>query len=75
MANENLLFRKGTLSELLNSTPIEGSINFTTDEPAIYLDVAVEGVVEHKRIGDIIQFEYLSDFLKFRDDHNNNIPF
>ena len=74
MANENLLFRKGTLSELLNSTPIEGSINFTTDEPAIYLDVAVEGIVEHKRIGDIIQFEYLSDFLKFRDDHNNNIP-
>lgn len=74
MANENLLFRKGTLSELLNSTPIEGSINFTTDEPAIYLDVAVKGIVEHKRIGDIIQFEYLSDFLKFRDDHNNNIP-
>lgn len=74
MANENLLFRKGTLSELLNSTPIEGSINFTTDEPAIYLDVAVDGKVEHKRIGDIIQFEYLSDFLKFRDDHNNNIP-
>ena len=74
MANENLLFRKGTLSELLNSTPIEGSINFTTDEPAIYLDVAVEGIVEHKRIGDIIQFEYLSDFLKFRDDHSNNIP-
>lgn len=74
MANENLLFRKGTLSELLNSTPIEGSINFTTDEPAIYLDVAVNGKVEHKRIGDIIQFEYLSDFLKFRDDHNNNIP-
>lgn len=74
MANENLLFRKGTLSELLGSTPIEGSINFTTDEPAIYLDVAVDGVVEHKRIGDIIQFEYLSEFLKFRDDHNNNIP-
>ena len=74
MANENLLFRKGTLSELLNSTPIEGSINFTTDEPAIYLDVAVEGIIEHKRIGDIIQFEYLSDFLKFRDDHSNNIP-
>lgn len=74
MANENLLFRKGTLSELLGSAPIEGSINFTTDEPAIYLDVAVDGKVEHKRIGDIIQFEYLSDFIKFRDDHNNNIP-
>lgn len=74
MANENLLFRKGTLSELLSSTPIEGSINFTTDEPAIYLDVAVDGVVEHKRIGDIVQFEYLSDFIKFRDDHDKNIP-
>lgn len=74
MANENLLFRKGTLSELLGSAPIEGSINFTTDEPAIYLDVAVDGKIEHKRIGDIIQFEYLSDFIKFRDDHNNNIP-
>ena len=74
MANENLLFRKGTLSELLSSTPVEGSINFTTDEPAIYLDVKVGDKVEHKRIGDIIQFKYLSEFLKFKDDHNNNIP-
>jgi hypothetical protein len=39
MANENLLFRKGTLKELSNAELIAGSINFTTDEPAIYLDI------------------------------------
>jgi hypothetical protein len=65
MANENLLFRKGTLKELLASTPIEGSINFTTDEPAIYLDVKVNGETKHQRIGDIIQFTYLSEFTNF----------
>lgn len=75
MANENLLFRKGTLKELLNSTPIEGSINFTTDEPAIYLDVKVNGETKHKRIGDIIQFNYLSEFTNFVTEHGEeNIP-
>jgi hypothetical protein len=54
MANENVgnvLFRKGTLEELKNAPKVAGSINFTTDEPAIYLDLDNN---TRKRIGDLI---------------------
>lgn len=51
MANENLLFRKGTLKDLENAPKVAGSINFTTDEPAIYLDLDSN---TRKRIGDLI---------------------
>lgn len=51
MANENILFRKGTLKDLENAPKVAGSINFTTDEPAIYLDVDSN---TRKRIGDLI---------------------
>lgn len=48
---ENLFFRKGTVAGLKNAPIINGSVCFTTDEPAIYLDA--NGT--RKRIGDIIQ--------------------
>ena len=51
MANENILFRKGTLKDLENAPKVAGSINFTIDEPAIYLDVDSN---TRKRIGDLI---------------------
>jgi hypothetical protein len=51
MANENILFRKGTLKDLENAPKVAGSINFTTDEPAIYLDLDSN---TRKRIGDLI---------------------
>lgn len=51
MANENLLFRKGTLKDLENAPKVAGSINFTIDEPAIYLDLDSN---TRKRIGDLI---------------------
>lgn len=50
MANENIVFRKGTLKELENANIVVGAINFTTDEPAIYLDTE-NG---RKRVGDLI---------------------
>lgn len=72
---DNLLFRKGTYAELQSASFIAGSINFTTDEPAIYLDlVDSEGKQERKRIGDIIQFETMSQFEKYYNDHSNNLP-
>ena len=50
MANENIIFRKGTLKELESASVVAGSINFTTDEPAIYLDTESG----RKRVGDLI---------------------
>lgn len=72
---DNLLFRKGTYAELQSAAFIAGSINFTTDEPAIYLDLEdSEGKQERKRVGDIIQFESMSQFEKYYGDHSNNLP-
>lgn len=55
---DRLLFRKGLLKDLkdLEKAPIiPGSINFTTDEPAIYLDLADgSGNGVRKRVGDLI---------------------
>ena len=52
MANETLLLRKGLLENLSSAPIIEGALSFTTDEPAIYIDV--DG--KHLRIGDIKEF-------------------
>lgn len=72
---DNLLFRKGTYAELQSASLIAGSINFTTDEPAIYLDLEdSEGNLERKRVGDIIQFEYMSQFEEYYGKHSNNLP-
>ena len=73
MANEQLLFRKGTLANLQANeltNKVAGSINFTTDEPAIYLDVEEgNGEVVRKRVGDLITFEKLSDFESYLNTH------
>ena len=54
MADIGLLFRQGTLAQLKNAELIAGSINVTTDEPAIYIDVPnAEGTQTiRKRVGD-----------------------
>lgn len=56
MADIGLLFRQGTLAQLKNAELIAGSINVTTDEPAIYIDVPnAEGTQTiRKRVGDLI---------------------
>ena len=56
MADIGLLFRQGTLAQLKNAELIAGSINVTTDEPAIYIDVPnTEGTQTiRKRVGDLI---------------------
>ena len=56
MADIGLLFRQGTLAQLENAELIVGSINVTTDEPAIYIDVPnAEGTqTVRKRVGDLI---------------------
>lgn len=60
MANENVLFRKGTLKELEQASVVVGSINFTTDEPAIYLDTE-KG---RKRVGDLIVVQTKADLFE-----------
>ena len=72
MANENLFFRKGTLAQLQANELTNkkaGSINFTTDEPAIYLDIEEDGSVVRKRIGDLITFETLAAFESYLNSH------
>lgn len=56
MADIGLLFRQGTLAQLEGAELIAGSINVTTDEPAIYIDVPnAEGTQTiRKRVGDLI---------------------
>ena len=62
---KNIFFRKGTVEGLKTAPLIEGSVNFTTDEPAIYLDIAkADGSgLERKRIGDIIQVNKIKDIV------------
>ena len=60
----NLFLRRGPLSNLTSAPKIDGAISFTTDEPAIYLDVADEqGTVIRKRIGDVIQVAKIADLV------------
>lgn len=65
MADINLLFRQGTLQQLESAEKIAGSVNFTTDEPAIYIDVPNELGTDtiRKRIGDLIIVQTASDLM------------
>ena len=70
MANENILFRKGTLKDLENAPKVAGSINFTTDEPAIYLDLDSN---TRKRIGDLIIVKNKEELMqKSGEEYNLN---
>lgn len=71
---DNLLFRKGTYAQLQNAEKVIGAIDFTTDEPAIYLNVETEDGVERKRVGDIIQFNTLNEFKAYAEQHTGNLP-
>lgn len=68
MANENILFRKGTLKDLENAPKVAGSINFTTDEPAIYLDLDSN---TRKRIGDLIIVKTKEELMQKNDEIYN----
>ena len=64
-----LYFRKGTMADLANADILNGSINITTDEPAIYLDIDNE----RKRIGDVIVVNTLNDLMpKFEGSEDLN---
>lgn len=68
MPDLNLLFRQGTLEALKLSTKIAGSINFTTDEPAIYIDVLDENSnTVRKRIGDLIVVKTVDELMNNKD--------
>lgn len=66
----DLFLRKGLLADLTADKYLEGSLNFTTDEPAIYIDV--DGV--HKRIGDIKEFADLDALRAYLSDNTGKIP-
>lgn len=60
----NLFLRRGPLANLATAPKVDGAISFTTDEPAIYLDVAgADGVVTRKRVGDLIQVNKIADLV------------
>lgn len=70
-----LLFRQGTLSQLFKADGtangfVEGSLNFTTDEPAIYFDVNGQ----RQRIGDIREFASISEIENYLIDTQGQIP-
>lgn len=74
-----LKFRRGTLEQLNQIETdgsiknfAEGSINFTTDEPAIYIDVIENGENKRKRIGDLIEVENYQALLDLGDQAPNN---
>lgn len=77
---DKLFFRQGTLAQLNNATPLAGAIDFTTDEPALYLNVSNGESIERKRIGDIKEFPNLTEFQEFLTDNTEegssipNIP-
>ena len=70
MANETLLLRKGLLANLDSAPIVEGALSFTTDEPAIYIDV--EG--KHLRIGDIKEFADLTALQAYLATTPEKIP-
>ena len=70
MANETLLLRKGLLANLDSAPIVEGALSFTTDEPAIYIDV--EG--KHLRIGDIKEFADLATLQAYLATTPEKIP-
>ena len=70
MANETLVLRKGLLANLANAPIVEGALSFTTDEPAIYIDV--DG--KHLRIGDIKEFANLEALRAYLSATPEKIP-
>ena len=70
MANETLVLRKGLLANLANAPVVEGALSFTTDEPAIYIDV--DG--KHLRIGDIKEFANLEALRAYLSATPEKIP-
>lgn len=69
---DKLFFRQGTLSQLNRAAAIPGAIDFTTDEPALYLNLNENGVAIRKRIGDVHEFNTLDAFKEFITDHTND---
>ena len=69
---DKLFFRQGTLSQLNRAAVTPGAIDFTTDEPALYLNLNENGVAVRKRIGDVHEFDTLEKFKKFITDHTND---
>lgn len=70
-----LLFRQGTLSQLFDTngnakSVINGSLNFTTDEPAIYLDFNDQRL----RIGDIREFDSIAAIEAYLVSAKGQIP-
>ena len=71
----NLFLRRGSLANLCKKENgsyvvplIDGAISFTTDEPAIYLDVKnSDGSLERKRVGDIIQIPSIESIVLNKD--------
>ena len=69
MANDNLLFRKGSISGIKTAAYIPGAISITTDEPGIYIDlcegdvgyVAGAGNANRVRVGDFIPVKSLAE--------------
>ena len=64
---ESLLFRKGSLKGLENASLIPGAVSFTTDEPAIYLDVQQGDSTVRKRVGDLIVYNTMSELVAAGD--------
>ena len=69
---DKLFFRQGTLAQLNNATPLVGAVDFTTDEPALYLNINGENGPERKRIGDIKEFETLDSFKAYLTEHTKS---
>ena len=64
---ESLLFRKGSLAGLENASLVAGAVSFTTDEPAIYLDVQQGDSVVRKRVGDLIVYNTVAELVAAGD--------
>ncbi|MBR6516186.1 MAG: hypothetical protein IKT40_04950 [Bacilli bacterium] len=64
---ESLLFRKGSLAGLENASLVAGAVSFTTDEPAIYLDVQQGNSVVRKRVGDLIVYNTVAELVAAGD--------
>lgn len=79
MANDSLLFRKGSVSGIKTATYVPGAISITTDEPGIYIDlcegdvgyVAGAGTGNRVRVGDFIPVADLAALNALAADENN----
>lgn len=79
MANDSLLFRKGSVSGIKTATYVPGAISITTDEPGIYIDlcegdvgyVAGAGTGNRVRVGDFIPVANLAALNALAADENN----